>query len=269
MKFLIFVIVLIWPLSHLNAQTIKINTRFENDSVYLDFVNPFIAPIEINLTPLDSTKNFIKVKPYALLKQSGTFTNALVIPQSKVKDTSSIISTDYVTFKGSFGNPNSIVDSEYRYSLPYSKGKRYKIVQSFGGKFSHNRPQSRYAIDFNTKIGDTITASRSGTVFYVKEDSNEYCRTRKCVDKGNKVLILHNDGSMAHYVHLKQNGALVATGDKVEEGQAIALSGMTGFTTTPHLHFVLFKAGGISIPFKFKGQKTNKLKQGKYYRRKH
>jgi murein DD-endopeptidase MepM/ murein hydrolase activator NlpD len=71
---------------------------------------------------------------------------------------------------------------------------------------------------------------------------------------------------MAHYVHLNLNGAIVEVGDKVKVGQPIAISGMTGFTTIPHLHLVIYKANGISIPFYFKGQKTRKLIQGKYYK---
>lgn len=71
---------------------------------------------------------------------------------------------------------------------------------------------------------------------------------------------------MAHYVHLNFEGALVEVGDIVEANQPIGISGMTGFTTIPHLHFVLYKARSISIPFTFKGIKHKKLKLGKYYR---
>ena len=268
MKLLSFFIFLSLPIFFLGAQTIEMNKRFENDSVYLDYINPFYAPIEIKITALDSTKNYIRNKSGALLKHRDTLFSAVVIPSSKVADTSSISSKKYIAFKGSFGDPNSIIDQDYKYTLPYPKGKRYKIIQSFGGKFSHNQPHSRYAIDFGTKIGDTITAVRDGIVFFVKEDSNEYCKTRKCVDKGNKVYILHKDGTMAHYVHLNFNGALVDVGDEVKVGEPIAISGMTGFTTIPHLHLVLYKSNGISIPFYFKNQKTKKLKPGKYYTRK-
>ncbi|WP_299112986.1 M23 family metallopeptidase [uncultured Winogradskyella sp.] len=251
------------------AQTIKVSKRVSEDSIYLDFINPFYAPMEMNLYPLDSTKSIIKVNSYGILKYNDTLKNALVIPINKIKDTTKISVKPFISFKANFGDPNNIIDENYRYSLPYPIGEKYKIVQSFGGKFSHNKPHSKYAIDFGTKVGDTITAVRDGIVFFVKEDSKEHCRTRKCVDKGNKVLILHNDGTMAHYVHLDFEGAIVEVGDTVEVGQPIAISGMTGFTTTPHLHLVIYKSGGISIPFYFKGQKRKKLRQGKYYRRLH
>ncbi len=267
MKKILLLIVLIYFGQQTNAQSIKSSKRITNDSVYIDLINPFYAPLEINLSSLDSTKLYTKVNSHGILRYNDTLKNALIVPINRVPDTSIVSVASFIKFKANFGDPNSKIDEDYRYTLPYPKGKKYKIVQSFGGKFSHNKPHSKYAIDFGTKIGDTITAIRDGIIFFVKEDSNEYCRTRKCVDKGNKVLILHNDGTMAHYVHLDYEGALVDVGDKVKVGQPIAISGMTGFTTTPHLHLVMYKSGGSSIPFYFKGQKRKKLKQGKYYRR--
>ncbi len=267
-KRLLIVLVISLSIGLSFGQSLKTHKHITKDSVYLNYINPFYAPLELTLSPLDSTKSFVKVNPYAVLKHRDTLKNALVIPLNRVKDTSIIDSKLYINFKGNFGNPNSIVNETYRYTLPYPKGKKYKIIQTFGGKFSHNKPHSRYAVDFGMKVGDTITAARDGIVFFIKEDSNEYCKTRKCVDKGNKVLILHKDGTMMHYVHLDFEGAIVNVGDKVKVGQPIAISGMTGFTTTPHLHLVMYKSGGISIPFYFKGQKRKKLKQGKYYKRK-
>ncbi|WP_179346310.1 M23 family metallopeptidase [Winogradskyella ursingii] len=161
-----------------------------------------------------------------------------------------------------------VIDANYIYTLPFPINKKYKIIQSFGDRFSHNLEHSKYALDIGTQIGDTITAARKGKVFYIKGDSKEHCRTRKCMNKANKILVIHDDGTIANYVHLDFNGVLVNVGDEIEVNQPIGISGMTGFTTTPHLHFVVHKYGGISIPFYFKGFEGKKLKKGKYYRRK-
>ena len=74
--------------------------------------------------------------------------------------------------------------------------------------------------------------------------------------RANFVRILHDDGTMALYAHLATNGALVRVGQQVRAGQRIGLSGTTGFTTGPHLHFVVQVNRGmrlVSIPFRMLG----------------
>lgn len=249
------------------AQSINSHKTFTKDSVYIDLINPFYAPVELTIEALESMVPYIKIKKYAVLQHGDTIKNALAILRKYVKDTARVDVTLYVSFKAGFGDPNDQPDDSL-YVLPYPIGKRYKIIQGFGGKFSHNLKSSFHAIDFGTQIGDTITAARSGKVFFVKEDSKEHCRTRACMSKANKILILHSDGTIANYVHLNFNGALVDVGDLVTAGQPIGISGMTGFTTIPHLHFVVHKARGETVPIYFKGIGQKPLKQGKYYQRK-
>ena len=265
MKHLILILTTLLSIQITNSQAIKRIQNILNDSLYIDLSNSLSAPIEIQFTVLDSTKSYVKFNPYGLLKVGDTLKRALVIPLDKVKDTAKVNFSAYLDYKITFGVPNETYDTDYKYELPFQKGKRYKIIQSFGGKFSHNKSYSKYAIDFGLPIGDTITAARRGKVYFVKEDSKEHCRTIKCIDMANKIYIIHDDGTMAHYVHLDFEGALVEVGDTVEANQPIGISGMTGFTTIPHLHFVLYKARSISIPFTFKGIRHNKLKQGRYY----
>ena len=266
MKRLLLTILLIAVIQKNFSQTIQSHKHIENDSIFIDFINPYLAPIEMNLSPKDSTKKYIKVKNYSVLKYNETLNNAVVIPIKKVKDTAKINISKFINFTMNFGLSTAIIDKNYKYHLPYPTGKSYKIIQSFGGDFSHYRTNSKFAIDFGLKIGDTITAARPGIVFYIKEDSKEYCGSLKCNDKANNILVLHDDGSIAHYVHLNYNGVLVEVGDTIKLDQPIGISGMTGFTTIPHLRFVIYKASK-SIPFYFKGQKTKMLKKGWSYRR--
>src|SRR5690625_5722784 len=57
--------------------------------------------------------------------------------------------------------------------------------------------------------------------------------------RANFVRILHDDGSMALYAHLDYGGVSVRDGQRVKRGQRIGRSGNTGFSTGPHLHFVV------------------------------
>ncbi len=54
------------------------------------------------------------------------------------------------------------------------------------------------------------------------------------------------DGSIAYYWHLQKDGVLVNIGDTVQTGQWIGLSGNTGYSAFPHLHFEVqgYDAGG-------------------------
>src|SRR5207253_2765353 len=54
---------------------------------------------------------------------------------------------------------------------------------------------------------------------------------------GNYLVIEHADGTFGVYWHLSQNGVMVNLGDHVVRGQTLALSGNTGSSSAPHLHF--------------------------------
>lgn len=268
-KIMLFTIVLLFALNISQSQTIKSYKTIENDSIFYHFSNPFLVPLAFNFSPVDSLKNTIKLKEFIIIQPNDTIIKVLEIPISIIKDTSKIDVKKYINFKGSFGDPTVAQhNTNYLYSLPYSKNKRHKIIQSFNGKFSHNLPHSKYAIDFNLQVGDTITAAREGLVFFIKEDSKKHGKTKAFTKFANKILIFHEDGTYADYSHIDFNGALVNIGDKVKAGEPIAISGLTGFTTTPHLHFVVFEANGISTPIFFKKYKGEKLKKNKYYKRK-
>ncbi|MGH1517772.1 M23 family metallopeptidase [Chryseobacterium sp. JK1] len=128
-------------------------------------------------------------------------------------------------------------DKNYHYDLPFKKGKSFNIYQGYNGTFSH---QNENSLDFTMPEGTEVIAAREGLVTDFVSVNNTGCPTRSCVDKANYITILHQDGTFAQYYHLKQNGVKVKIGDQVKKGEVIGLSGNTGWSKGPHLHFVCY-----------------------------
>ncbi len=121
------------------------------------------------------------------------------------------------------------------YVLPWSIGETYLVTQGNCTNRSHRVGlNQQFAYDFGMPLGTIVHAAREGVVIVVEE---RYRDGTKIPGQENYVSILHNDNTVARYVHLTIDGALVAEGDTVEQGQMIGISGNSGNSTGPHLHF--------------------------------
>ena len=158
-------------------------------------------------------------------------------------------------------------DNTYIYALPWQKGKSHLLVQAYMSQMSH---KGEYALDFKMRKGSKVCAARSGVVVDIREDSRKGGLKPKYLSEGNHIIIRHEDGSYGNYWHLKYNGVLVNLGDSVLQGQWIGLSGNTGYSAFPHLHFEVtneYGAGYHQIPTRFKTRKgTRYLKPLKWYK---
>jgi murein DD-endopeptidase MepM/ murein hydrolase activator NlpD len=147
------------------------------------------------------------------------------------------------------------VPDDYVYSLPYAPGTTHRITQGYNGKFSH-QGSNKYAIDWQMPQGTAVCAARGGLVVKVKDDSDCGGPSMKFDPFNNYVLIRHDDGTLGHYCHLEKGGVVVHPGQIVKTGDLIALSGSTGFSSGPHLHFCVFMAKNgrerESVPVKFR-----------------
>jgi murein DD-endopeptidase MepM/ murein hydrolase activator NlpD len=153
------------------------------------------------------------------------------------------------------GDPAARHDPAAVYRLPFDESLRLRVDQAFGGSFSHAEAHSYHAVDIAMDEGTPVLAARAGTVMAVESDFfGSGQDIQKYGDRANHIRIVHPDGTMAVYAHLALESVLVAIGDRVRAGQEIARSGNTGFSTGPHLHFVIQRnAGGklVSEPFAF------------------
>ncbi|MBO9716097.1 MAG: M23 family metallopeptidase [Pseudoxanthomonas sp.] len=136
---------------------------------------------------------------------------------------------------------------DFQYRVPFESG-HVRVDQGFGGRFSHNDAQNLYAVDFALPEGTPVLAARDGVVLQVASDFGQAGTGRgRPGDGANYIRILHDDGSMAVYGHLEREGVQVRVGQQVRQGQRIALSGNTGYSTGPHLHFVVQANRGMRL----------------------
>lgn len=253
------------------GQNVELERKIEADSLVLYIANTSHMPlyVKVNLNekvPADSRMN----SDFVLAVQ-GERNKFLVVPIVDAADTTRLLQESFGNIQLEFGDPLTVQpDANFQYGLPFQRKKAYKLIQGFKGKFSHNKPASMFALDFAMPIGEKICAARAGRVVRVREDSREGGPSAKYRGKDNHVVVLHEDGTLGYYVHLKYNGVLVEEGQEVEEGDVLALSGNTGYSTRPHLHFVIRKPtidGPVSIPFQFKEYSYRQLKEGRKFRR--
>jgi murein DD-endopeptidase MepM/ murein hydrolase activator NlpD len=160
----------------------------------------------------------------------------------------------YSSMPGDFRAQQS-ADAVYR--LPFRDDQRFPVAQGFGGKASHTDKQNYYAVDIVMPEGTPVLAARAGVVMTVDNDFyGAGLDMAQYGDRANNIRIVHADGTMAVYAHLELEGARVAVGDHVRAGQLLALSGDTGYTSGPHLHFCVQVNADmhiVSVPFDFSG----------------
>jgi murein DD-endopeptidase MepM/ murein hydrolase activator NlpD len=152
------------------------------------------------------------------------------------------------------------------YVLPFAIGERFQISRTFDHYTPGNGGVGLYAIDVPMPVGTPVHAIRAGTVVAVEE---RFPDTDHATFHENWVMIRHADGTVARYIHLTANGALVETGNAVAQGQRIGLSGNSGASTAPHLHFDVQTCGpnlppgyndapcGMTVPLSFRNTEAH------------
>lgn len=237
--------------------------QYTEDSLYLSVKKDIPGPVHFYLSSRLPAVDTILKQQNPLVLTEERLEQQLRFPH-QVADTSLLLSSIHGSTK--YGDPFAVWDTSLRYAWPFPKGKSYKIIQGYDGSFSHNEEGSRYAIDFSLAMGDTICAAQDGLVVSVlQKNTIGGAADRRYRDYANVITLFHKDGLYSQYAHLKTNSAMVRVGDRVKKGQAIALAGMTGFTSIPHLHFNVRKpviGDAISTPVVFEQLSGTDLKKG-------
>jgi len=113
--------------------------------------------------------------------------------------------------------------------------ERTELSSTFGprGRDFHE------GIDIRARIGAPVGAAQAGRVIYTGDGISGY---------GKLVVIRHALGFATVYAHISK--ILVRSGQEVKQGQLIALSGNTGRSSGPHLHFEVRKGVAALDPLR-------------------
>ena len=164
-------------------------------------------------------------------------TNAIVMVNGEIKSNTTLSTEtvvapiNEVTVKGTAKNEASAKEKQIAhnagFTFPLPDGT-WRVSSYYGDGRRHK------GVDICAKSGTSIYAVLDGTVVLSKWNGNYgYC-----------VIIEHENGTRTLYAHAKQ--LCCSVGDKVSQGDVIALVGTTGQSTGNHLHFEVI-AGGRNV----------------------
>jgi murein DD-endopeptidase MepM/ murein hydrolase activator NlpD len=131
---------------------------------------------------------------------------------------------------------NVIGDPDAQSRLGRIEGDELRFLRPVAGDVAQFLQNSHTGIDIAAPVGSIVVAADAGTVSKVGWESFG----------GNGVCIAHGAGLESCYYHT--SSALVNVGQRVVRGQPIALVGMTGVTTGPHVHWEAKRLGRIIDP---------------------
>lgn len=158
-------------------------------------------------------------------------------------------------------NSTQVIGGTGTYADYYLPLAQYNITSGYGNRKDPHSGKVSYhnGLDLSVPENTPIVSPLDGQVQTVSYDGLN----------GNYIVIKHADGSRSGYAHL--NGSDVKVGDKVSAGQTIGLSGNTGKSTGPHLHFTWRTPDGKNVDpatifdFKSSDGKTYKTSGTKTY----
>ncbi|MBN2401331.1 MAG: M23 family metallopeptidase [Spirochaetes bacterium] len=201
--------------------------------------------IEIITAHNNIKNNLIKEGKYLFIP------DAVEYEEKVTKHSSTRTSVTYSNKKLNSNNSYSKISDHQENSQNYNYKDKSKpefiwplkgeITSAFGKRRNpiNNKLKFHCGIDIRADIGTPVKASADGEAIF--------CGWKK--GYGRVVILKHKDGLISVYAHNKEN--LISAGERVQKGEIIASSGMSGAVTGPHLHFEIRKFVTPLNPYRF------------------
>lgn len=184
--------------------------QYNEDVVYEDDGNMYIGETEVVQEGNAGTHTVTDLV---------TYTNDLETGREQLQETVEVAAVAQIVKRGTKSKPT--------YMYPVTN---WAVTSVFGYRWG----RLHAGIDVGVPVGTTVRASRGGQVLTAGWVGGY----------GNCVIVDHGDGIVSYYGHLSQ--FTVSAGQYVDQGDQIALSGNTGRSTGPHLHFEI-RVNGSSV----------------------
>jgi murein DD-endopeptidase MepM/ murein hydrolase activator NlpD len=201
-----------------DAMVVSTDAQMYGSEKFNAGTSPFMAPLD----PVDAPANATRAR--------------------RVSDAAAARPTNY--YDAVPGSGNISYNREIRTaetsstSVDFNLPVRGRVSSSFGERYHPIDKVKKFhaGMDIAVPSGTRVDTTAEGEVSFAGW-SGGY---------GNLVVIKHPDGKESRYGHLEK--VLVTEGEKVKSGQQIALSGSTGKSTGPHLHFEIRENGKVLNP---------------------
>lgn len=155
----------------------------------------------------------------ALVTADVTYVNGVERERNVTSTTTLREATERVVAVGTKERPSWYPTGNYIWPVYGSITSRFGYRYIFGSYSYHS------GLDIAVPYGTSVKASDGGTVSFAGWQGSY----------GYLVVIDHNNGEQTYYAH--NSSLLVSAGDKVYQGEVIALAGSTGRSTGSHCHF--------------------------------
>ncbi|MBN8215023.1 MAG: M23 family metallopeptidase [Spirochaetes bacterium] len=254
----------LWLLSLYGEEEIEFLKRKEGDQLVLSVSNGAYLPMQVRLS--GALAGYESDHPFPILA---------TLPPRSVPDLARLTPAKGATrlsMKVSLeawpGDPGRVPDTNVTYLFPWAHGVRHAVGQGYGGAFSH---QGLKALDFDLAEGEAIHAARGGIVVRILSNFTRGGLDPALISQGNILDVLHDDGTVAHYDHLRAHGTVRRLGEHVAAGDLLAYCGHTGYGSGAHLHFEVTRARAaekpLAIPTFFAGPGGQRLvaEEGLWY----
>ncbi|CAN7407321.1 peptidoglycan DD-metalloendopeptidase family protein [Pararhizobium sp. LjRoot235] len=169
----------------------------------------------------------LDAKPDAKLAKADEAKPAQYTPPVAKESVTEVASKD----DGSDSSPKGTGISKYRWPV------RGQVIAGYGANVEGNRNDG---INISVPEGTPIKAAENGVVIYSGSSLKEL---------GNAVLVRHDDGTVTVYGNASE--LKVQRGQKIQRGQTLAASGMSGTATQPQVHFEVRKNASAVNPATF------------------